>query len=50
MAGDEVLKGRMNIYWRPHHEVHPELDPDQDFIAFDGEQDIGRVHLMTNSL
>ncbi len=39
----------MNVYWRPHHEVHPELAPDQDFIAYDGERDIGRVYLMTHS-
>ena len=39
----------MNVYWGPHHEVRPELAPDQDFIAFDGKQDIGRVYLMTNS-
>ncbi len=49
IAGNEVLTSRMDIYWRPHHEVHPELAPDQDFIAFDGEQDIGRVYLMTSS-
>ena len=36
---------RMDIYWRPHHEVYPELSPDQDFVAFDGEHSIGSVCL-----
>ncbi len=40
----------MDIYWRAHHEVHPELAPNQDFIAFDGERDIGRVYLMKHSV
>lgn len=40
----------MDIYWRPHHEVHPELPPDQDLIAFDGEKDIGRVYCMQHSV
>ena len=41
----------MNVYWRPHHEVHPELPPEQDFLAFDeeSEADVGRVYFMTHS-
>ncbi len=41
----------MTIYWRPHHEVHPELPPEQDFIAFDDarEKSIGQVYLMDHS-
>ncbi len=41
----------MNVYWRPHHEVYPELPPEQDFIAFDEEteESIGRVCLMHHS-
>ncbi len=41
----------MNVYWRPHHEVYPELAPDQDFLAFDEatEQSIGRVCLEHHS-
>ena len=39
------------VYWRPHHEIYPELPLEQDFIAFDEatEQSIGRVCLMTHS-
>ncbi len=40
----------MNVYWRPHHEVYPELPREPDFIAFDEtEQSIGRMHLMMHS-
>ncbi len=40
----------MNIYWQPHHEVHPELAPDQDFVAYDEEREdsIGRVFQIAN--
>ncbi len=38
----------MPIYWRPHHEVYPELPREPDFLAFDEatEDDIGRVYEM----
>ena len=41
----------MTVYWRPHHEVYPELPREPDFIAFDEatEQSIGRVCLMQHS-
>ncbi len=41
----------MTIYWRPHHEIYPELPPEQDFIVYDEEtgQSIGCVYLMTHS-
>ncbi len=41
----------MTIYWRPHHEICPELLPERDFITLDEEteQSIGRVYLMTHS-
>ncbi len=41
----------MKVYWRPHHEVYPELPREPDFIAFDEEteQSIGWMHLMTHS-
>lgn len=41
----------VTIYWRPHHEVHPELPPEQDFLAFDEatERSIGRVSLEKHS-
>ena len=40
----------MNIYWRPHHEVYPELPPGQDFLAFDEatDKDVGRVYEMSH--
>ncbi len=41
----------MKVYWRPHHEVYPELPREPDFIAFDAEteQSIGRVCLEKQS-
>ena len=39
----------MDIHWRYPHEVNPELDPDQDFVARDGEEPFGRVYLMKHS-
>ena len=47
MAG---IRG-VTVYWRPHHEVHPELPRELDFIAFDGETEksIGRVCLEKQS-
>jgi hypothetical protein len=38
----------MKVHWRLHHEVYPELPPDQDFVAFDEETGamVGRVYLM----
>jgi hypothetical protein len=38
----------MNVYWRPHHAVQPELRPEQDFLAFGdtGGKSIGQVYLM----
>ncbi len=40
----------MNVYWRPHHEVHPELPPGPDFLAFDEatDKDVGRVYEMSH--
>jgi hypothetical protein len=49
VAQSVMPEAGVDIYWQPHHEVHPELTPDQDLIGFDGGQDIGRVYLMTNS-
>lgn len=39
------------VYWRPHHEVHPELSPDQDFLAFDEAlgKSIGPVYIEKHS-
>ncbi len=41
----------VTISWRPHHDVHPELPPEQDFLAFDDarEKSIGQVYLMEHS-
>ncbi len=41
----------MTIYWRPHHEVYPELPREPDFLAFDEatETSIGRVCLEKQS-
>ena len=39
------------ISWRPHHEVHPELPLEEDFLAFDDarKKSIGQVYLMDHS-
>jgi hypothetical protein len=41
----------VNVYWRPHHEVSPELPRAPDFLAFDEATDesIGRVCLEKQS-
>ncbi len=41
----------MGIYWRPHHEVYPELPREPDFLAFDEatETSVGRVCLEKQS-
>ncbi len=47
MAGSRDV----TIYWRPHHEVFPELPREPDFLAFDEETEksIGRVCLEHHS-
>ncbi len=47
MAGNPDV----TVYWRPHHEVYPELPREPDFLAFDEatEQSIGRVCLEKQS-
>ncbi len=39
----------MNVYWRPHHELYPELPRAPDFLAFDEGtgKSIGRVFQMS---
>jgi hypothetical protein len=41
----------VTIFWRPHHEVHPELPPEPDFPAFDEAlgKSIGRVYVEKHS-
>ncbi len=52
MGAGTVAEDRdVTVYWRPYHEVYPEFDPDQDFLAFDEAtaESIGQVCLEHHS-
>ncbi len=47
-----MAEGDVPIYWRPHHEVSPDLPREPDFLAFDEgtEENIGRVYVETHGV
>ena len=47
-AGAMAKSRDVTVYWRPHHEVYPELPREPDFLAFDeaSETSVGWVCLI----